>query len=560
MTATATRDDLKYSLDDPIGQGVFSKTLPATEVNSGQPVVIKTLAENLQEYPRFADFTRQFLALSQRLTACQHPALPGIWEYFEEDRCPYIVYDRIVGQSLAAYVAAQGPVTSERAIAWLRPIGEAVALLHQAQLYHLDIQPHNIILRHDTEAAVLVDFGLACELSPEIRQTHAQLLAPGYAAPERHRPQQPTSPATDVYSLSATLYFLVTGNAPPPALLLDRIPPDEWQQFPAGVSAAVKVAACRGLAIAPELRPPTAQTWLELLSLPPGVAEHLEAERQAQLTRHRQQRLESERQATEQRARWEAEHQARLEAERQARLEVEQQARLEAERQEAERQARLEAERQEAERQARLEAERQEAERRARLEAERQEAERRARLEAERQEAERQARLEIERQARLEAERQEAERQARLEIERQDADRHAQLEAERQRQVEAARLAAELREAQVRLPLDELEPSAPPLEAGHPTAAKATPARTTAAIARSPGASGSRRRKPKFPTGALLMTGAIAASAGVGFGLSLRLNRPHEPGSSIWHTEQSFPPRETETQIGPGTEPEPEQE
>ncbi len=521
MTATATRDDLKYSLDDPIGQGVFSKTLPATEVNSGQPVVIKTLAENLQEYPRFADFTRQFLALSQRLTACQHPALPGIWEYFEEDRCPYIVYDRIVGQSLAAYVAAQGPVTSERAIAWLRPIGEAVALLHQAQLYHLDIQPHNIILRHDTEAAVLVDFGLACELSPEIRQTHAQLLAPGYAAPERHRPQQPTSPATDVYSLSATLYFLVTGNAPPPALLLDRIPPDEWQQFPAGVSAAVKVAACRGLAIAPELRPPTAQTWLELLSLPPGVAQHLEAERQAQLAHHRQQRLESERQATAQRARWEAEHQARLEAERQARLEVEQQARLEAERQEAERQARLE---------------------------------------AERQEAERQARLEIERQARLEAERQEAERQARLEIERQDADRHAQLEAERQRQVEAARLAAELREAQVRLPLDELEPSASPLEAGHPAAAKATPARTTAPIARSQVASGSRRRKPKFPTGALLMTGAIAASAGVGFGLSLRLNRPHEPGSSIWHTEQSFPPRETETQIGPGTEPKPEQE
>lgn len=520
MTATATRDDLKYSLDDPIGQGVFSTTYQATEVNSNRPVIIKTLAASLRDYPRFPEFTRQFLALSARLASCSHPALPGIWEYFEEDGSPYIVYDRILGSSLANYVARQGPVDSARAIAWMRQIGEAIAVLHAANLCHLDIQPQNIVLHQGTGEAAIVDVGLTCDLSPEIRQTHAQLLAPGYAAPERYVPHQPSSPASDVYSLSATLYFALTGEAPPPAPLLNRIPPDEWQQFPAGVSAAAKVAACRGLAIAPELRPPTVQTWLELLSLPAGVAEHLEAERQAQLAMQRQERQHNRRSEAE---RQEAERQARLAAERQ---EAERQARLEAER--------LEAERQEAARQARLAAERQEAERQARLEAER--------LAAERQEAERQARLEAERQARLEAERQEAERQARLEAERQQAERQAELEAERQRQVEAARLAAELRDAQTRLPLDELEPSVPTTEDAPMAAVRPSPVSRRGH--RQPAVA--RAGKPKFPVGALLMTGAIAASAGAGFGLSLRLNRPHEAGSTLWHTEQSFPPRDGE--------------
>ncbi len=525
MTVTATRDDLKYSLDETIGQGVFSTTYQAVEVNSNRPVIIKTLAASLREYPNFPAFAGQFLALSERLAACQHPGLPGIWEYFEEDGYPYIVYDRILGQSLAQYVATQGPVDSQRAIAWLHQVGEALAVLHAAGLHHLDIQPNNIILREDVDEVVLVDFGFTCELTPQIRQTHAQLLAPGYAAPEREALQQPSASATDVYSLSATLYFLVAGSAPPPAALLNRIPADEWQQFPDRVSATAAVAICRGLVAEPKLRPATVETWLELLSLPAGVAEHLETERQVQLAASRQARLEAERQQAAQAA----EQQARLETERQeaerqaaARREAERLARLEAERQEA---ARREAARQEAERQARLEAERQEAERRARLEAERQEA---ARQEAERQEA---ARLEA---ARREAERQEIERQAQLDAERLESEHQARLEAERQRQVEAARLAAQLREPQTRAPLDELESSA-----GAKVVAEPRVPQVAAATSATP-------KKPKFPVGALLMTGAIAASAGAGFGLSLRLNRPHEPGSSLWHTEQSFPPREDE--------------
>ncbi|NJL02930.1 MAG: hypothetical protein HC910_21060, partial [Spirulinaceae cyanobacterium SM2_1_0] len=165
------------------------------------------------------------------------------------------------------------------------------------------------------------------------------------------------------------------------------------------------------------------------------------------------------------------------------------------------------------------------------LEAERQEA---ARLEAERQEA---ARLEA---ARLEAERQEADHQARLAAEQREADPRSRLEAERQRQVEAARLAAKLRDVQARSPLDELEPSIPTPEAKPASSSRAT----TAVGSSHPATSAApHTRRPKFPMGALLMTGAIAASAGAGFGLSLRLNRPHEAGSTIWHTEQSFPPR-----------------
>ncbi|NJO21414.1 MAG: hypothetical protein HC838_17155, partial [Spirulinaceae cyanobacterium RM2_2_10] len=161
-------------------------------------------------------------------------------------------------------------------------------------------------------------------------------------------------------------------------------------------------------------------------------------------------------------------------------------------------------------------------------------AEQQARWEAERREAERQEA------ARLEAERQEADHQARLAAEQREADPRSRLEAERQRQVEAARLAAKLRDVQARSPLDELEPSIPT-----PEAKPASSSRATTAVG-SVASSHLRRAAhppPQVSDGSTANDRAIAASAGAGFGLSLRLNRPHEAGSTIWHTEQSFPPR-----------------
>ncbi|WP_017305953.1 serine/threonine protein kinase [Spirulina subsalsa] len=535
MTTTATYNDFKYSLDTTIGQGIFSLTYQAVEVGTGKPVMIKTLASSLQDHPQFPKFRERFLKLAQQLKQCVHPHLPGIWEFFEEDGQPYIVYDRILGVNLADHVAAQGRIPEDQAREWINQIASALQRLHQQGLKHLDVHPRNIIYRPETNDVVLVDFGFTAELTPEIRQTHANLIAPGYSALEQHNPKKPCSSATDIYSLSATFYFMLTGDAPPPVPVLGHIPPEKWQKFPREISSPTRATILRGMALSAIDRPQTVADWSSLWR------EVWEREQQA---------LQAQLEAQLQAERLENERLARLEAER---LENERLARLEAERLENERLARLEFERLENERLARLEAERLENERLARLEAERLENERLARLEFERLENERLARLEFERLenerlARLEFERLENERLARLETERLEAERLARLEFERQIQQEIERQQAPTGEMDPSpTPLEELEAGSVALTVSSPQKRPKTSPRPTQKR-KGKARPQSQMVKVRFPMGALLMTSAIAASAGAGFGLSLRLNRPTEAGSSFWHVEQSFPPREFKEQ------------
>lgn len=267
---TATENDFKYSLEDSIGQGIFSTTYPATEVNSNKPVIIKTLAASLHDHPHFDRFCEHFLDLSQRLARVSHPQIPGIWESFAEEGVPYVVCDRILGQNLADKIALDGAVSESRAKRWIEQIASALSVLHAADLHHLDVQPRNIIYRPKTDDVVLVDLGMACNLTPEIRQTHANLIAPGYAAIEQYDPKGKTSTATDIYALSAVFYFLLAGNPLPPVPLLEHIPPEKWQKFPEGISKDIKEAILQGLAT-PNKRPQTLEAWLSLWHPAPVV-------------------------------------------------------------------------------------------------------------------------------------------------------------------------------------------------------------------------------------------------------------------------------------------------
>ncbi|MBP0019032.1 MAG: serine/threonine protein kinase [Cyanobacteria bacterium SBLK] len=416
-TATATENDYKYSLEEPIGQGIFSTTYPATEVNSNKPVTIKTLAANLHDHPQFDRFCKHFLDLSQRLARISHPHLPGVWESFAEEGIPYVVYDRILGENLADKIASGGAVSESRAKSWIEQIASALSTLHEAGLQHLDIQPRNIIYRPETDDVVLVDLGMTCDLTPEIRQTHANLIAPGYAAIEQYDPKGETSTVTDIYGLSAVFYFLLAGNPLPPVPLLEHIPPEKWQKFPEGITPETKTAILQGLST-PDKRSQTVEAWLAQWHPTPVVEPTAEVREQAD-SRIREEFLKE--------------------------------------------------------------------------------------------------------------------------------------------QPPAVELPA--------LPLPQPTPSPASLEELESTANVApqpeikTPKPTnskTAVVGNTP-RKGKKQQKPRkktaksakakqveklrFPVGALLMTSAIAASAGAGFGLSLRLNRPTEAGSTFWHNEQSFPPR-----------------
>lgn len=259
-------NDNQYILDDFIGQGTFSCTQKAMISGSQKPVIIKTLAQTLRDRPEQEQFKQHFKNLARRLLRCKHPHLVPVIELFEEEGSPYIVYEFIPGTSLAHCVEKEGKIPEAQALKFIRQVASAVKTLHEAGLHHLAIQPQNIIQRRDKEEVVLVEFGLTCELNPNIKQTHANLLASGYAAPEQHDPQKSCSPATDIYALAATLYCLLTGDSPPPAPLLAHIPSSEWHSALSSCAPTVKNAILQGLAPDPLQRPQNVAAWLALLT------------------------------------------------------------------------------------------------------------------------------------------------------------------------------------------------------------------------------------------------------------------------------------------------------
>jgi serine/threonine protein kinase len=266
MLSGTTLQSGKYTLIQEIGRGGFGITFKAIHHYLGQEVVMKTINEKLRQHPDFAKFEQQFQDEARRLATCIHPHIVRVSDFFVEDGLPYMVMEYIPGETLGdAYVLPAIPLSEAIAIHYIRQIGSALQLIHQNGLLHRDIKPDNIILRQGTQEVVLIDFGIAREFNHGVKQTHTGIVSEGYAPLEQYLTQAPRTPATDVYGLAATLYALLTGQVPVPALLREREKMPSPREIQPHVSAAVNEAVMRGMAIEPHFRPETVGEWLQLL-------------------------------------------------------------------------------------------------------------------------------------------------------------------------------------------------------------------------------------------------------------------------------------------------------
>lgn len=256
----------KYTIIQEIGRGGFGITFKATHHYLGQEVVMKTINERLRQHPDFPKFERQFQDEARRLAACVHPNIVRVSDFFEENGLPYMVMEYIPGETLGqAFVSPGIPLSEETAIHYIRQIGAALQVVHNNGLLHRDIKPDNIILRQGTQEVILIDFGIAREFNSGVKQTHTGLVSEGYAPIEQYLTQAPRTPATDVYGLAATLYALLTGQVPTPALLRDRQPMPSPRELQPYLSAAINQAVMRGMAVESRFRPETVAEWLQLL-------------------------------------------------------------------------------------------------------------------------------------------------------------------------------------------------------------------------------------------------------------------------------------------------------
>ncbi len=152
------------------------------------------------------------------LRRVDHPSLPRFYRVFEDDakNRAYILMDYIEGPNLEVLRRQQKEkrFSVQQVLSIMGPIMGAVAYLHRQKLpiVHRDIKPANIIVPTSGDEAVLVDFGIAKEFDPESTTTAVRHASPGYGSPEHYATG--TNPRTDIYSLGATMYTLLTGHVP----------------------------------------------------------------------------------------------------------------------------------------------------------------------------------------------------------------------------------------------------------------------------------------------------------------------------------------------------------
>jgi serine/threonine protein kinase len=154
-------------------------------------------------------------ALREARTAARlnHPNLVGVYDVVEDDGRPWIVMQLVPYRSLSEVVREDGPLPPKRAAQVGLGVLEAIEAAHAVGVLHRDVKPGNVLLGPG-DRVMLTDFGMAiADASPTLTTSGVLIGSPSYMAPERARGERAT-PATDLWSLGATLYAAVEGRPP----------------------------------------------------------------------------------------------------------------------------------------------------------------------------------------------------------------------------------------------------------------------------------------------------------------------------------------------------------
>ena len=190
----------------------------------------------------------RFLKEAKNIAKLDHPGLVKIHDIFEENNTAYYVMYYIDGENLNEMVKRDGPLPEAKAVEYICKVGEALEYLHSCNMTHFDVKPANIVVRKSDDMPILIDFGLSKQYtaSGDATSTLMQGVSTGYSPIELYTPGSLSnfSPQTDIYSLGATLYYILTGTVPPTATdILEK-----GLQIPDTIStenaSAIKSAMC----------------------------------------------------------------------------------------------------------------------------------------------------------------------------------------------------------------------------------------------------------------------------------------------------------------------------
>lgn len=213
---------------------------------------------------------RSFINEARLLAQFDHPSLLKVYRFWQEKGTTYMVMPFYRGETLReALVSIPAGVDESWLIRIMDGVTQALAVMHNANCYHRDIAPDNIILLEGSGRPVVLDFGAARRVITDKTQAITVILKPGYAPIEQYAemPDMSQGAWTDVYALAAVMHVAVCGRAPPPSvarLLSDSYVPLAGNEIlRKRYSPRLLEAIDAGLGVRPEQRP---QSMAELRS------------------------------------------------------------------------------------------------------------------------------------------------------------------------------------------------------------------------------------------------------------------------------------------------------
>ena len=201
-----------FKVQSRVGSGGFGVVYRAFDTNLERSVAIKMLPPRIAKAGQ--GILDRFLREARSAAKLAHPNIVTIHQICPYKDTYYIVMELVDGGALHEYLAAQKRFSPAEATRIIRAAAEGLGHAHRRGIIHRDVKPGNIMLTNDGQVKVS-DFGLARDVlqGRDIVGAGHSLGTPRYMAPEQARGEEPTG-SSDLYSLAATFYALLTGRAP----------------------------------------------------------------------------------------------------------------------------------------------------------------------------------------------------------------------------------------------------------------------------------------------------------------------------------------------------------
>jgi serine/threonine protein kinase len=276
----------EFEITDLIGEGGFGIVYLAFDHSLQRTVAIKeympsalarrgadkSVVVRLQrEQETFDAGLRSFINEARLLAQFDHPALVKVYRFWEENNTGYMAMRYYEGHTIKGVVKNNPALVTE---AWLKgmlkPVLEALEALYRVQVLHRDISPDNIMIQENGEA-VLLDFGAARQIIGDMNHAVTVILKPGYAPIEQYANDAAMAqgPWTDIYSLSAVVFFAIAKKPPPTSVVrMIKDPIERLQDGPHdGYSWEFLAALDKGMSVKPEERPQSIEEFRKMLRL-----------------------------------------------------------------------------------------------------------------------------------------------------------------------------------------------------------------------------------------------------------------------------------------------------